>query len=84
MIEIQLKIDGPWIPLVRAKTGMDLTISEGERILRSGVMGVRITLPDSPVASMTVRRYGKRGQYGFMWQSASMAAPAFENFDPPE
>lgn len=84
MIEIQLKIDGPWIPLLRAKTSMDLTINEGERILRTtSLKGIRVRPIDSPVALMTVRRYGKKG-YGFIWQSASMGAPAFVNFDPPE
>ena len=84
MIEIQLKIDGPWIPLLRGMTGMDLTIREGERILRAGIPGIRVLYPDSTHPSMTVRRYGKKGQYGYLWQSGSMSAPAFANFDPPE
>lgn len=75
MIEIQLEIDGPWIPLVRALTSFDLGISESQRILNAGLTGIRI-LFESGEESFVAKRYSLDGKQ-FGWRSASMGAPAF-------
>lgn len=79
MIEIQLTVSGPWIPLVRALTSFDLTIDEAQRILNAGFTGIRIKFPDSEGVAFEAYRYDTLGRPGeqFAWRSASMGAPAF-------
>lgn len=78
MIEIQLEIDGPWIPLIHARGSFDLTINEGERILKAGLTGVRV-LFDSGEEAMVVRRYAVNATQ-FLWRSSQMASPAFAHW----
>lgn len=80
MIEIQIEVDGPWIPLLRARSPMDLGIRGAREILTSGPAGIRIRY-DPPGEGFTwcARRYGSDKQ--FAWQSGSMAAPAFASLE---
>lgn len=74
MIEIQLEVDGPWIPLIRGH-GSDLGIGEGRRILNAGLAGVRVLFESGAVA-FEVRRYSPESEQ-FLWRSSQMGAPAF-------
>ena len=80
MIEIQLEIDGPWIPLVRALSSMDLGIERSRKILNAGLWGIRILYPGSDAYAFRAWRHSLTGET-FAWQSGSMAAPAFARLD---
>lgn len=90
MIEIQLTISGPWIPLIPALTSHDLGIAEAQRILNSGLTGIRVKHrswmgndTEHPMNNESIAfeayRYDKPGRPGeqFAWRTSSMAAPAF-------
>jgi len=80
MIEIQLTISGPWIPLVRAMTLFDLSINEAQRILNAGFSGIRVKYPDSEGVAFEAYKYAapdSPSSKRFAWRSGTMAAPAF-------
>ena len=79
MIEVQIEQDGPWIPLVRALTGMDLGIERARQILVAGLWGVRVLHRDSDSISFEAKRYESDAQ--FLWRSSSMATYAFSRLD---
>jgi hypothetical protein len=85
VIEIQLELDGEWLPLFTViESGGSDRIGESRRILSAGLFGIRInyepgirvdTGPHGPYY-WKAWRYSADGKQ-FAWQSGTMAAPAF-------
>ena len=88
MIEIQLQIDGPWIPLMTGiESGSTDRIGESRRVLAAGLTGIRLCYaPGIRVDTEAVSHYAWQAwRYGsdrqFAWQSGSMSGPAFASLE---